>query len=85
VIGDAAPGEGAPGENGLAPQIIVVSGGPDAAEMAAVTAVLSGVLDELAAEQGRRKLQGPSAWERSQRGLRTPLQPGSGSWQAFGA
>ena len=85
MIGDAVPETAALGENGLSPQILVISGGPDAAEMAAVTAVLSGVLEELAAEQGRRELHGPSAWQRSQRGLRTPLQPGTGSWQAFGS
>jgi hypothetical protein len=84
VIGDSGYDDGTSADDGLAPQIIVVGGGPDAAEMAAVTAVLSGVLEELAAEQGRRELRGPSAWQRSQRGLRTPLSPGTGSWQAFG-
>jgi hypothetical protein len=85
VTEDVVPGTSALTEDGLAPQIIVVSGGPDTEEMAAVTAVLSGVLEELAAEQGRRQSHGPSAWERSQHGLRTPLNPGTGSWQAFGS
>ena len=64
-------------------QIVVLSGAPDAEEMAAVTAVLTGVLDELAAEQGRRLQGGPDAWARSQRGLREPLTPGRGAWRGF--
>jgi hypothetical protein len=63
--------------------IAVISGNPDADELAAVTAVLAEVLDELAAEQGRRELNGPSAWAKSQRGIRTPVQPGPGAWRSF--
>jgi hypothetical protein len=69
---------------GLEPAVIVVSGNPDAEELAAITAVLSGVLDELAAEHNRRELTGPSAWQRSQRALREPLTPGRGAWRSFG-
>jgi uncharacterized protein (DUF1800 family) len=68
-----------------AADIVVVSGNPDAAEVAAVTAVLTGVLEELAAEQGRRELNGPTAWQRSQRTVRQPLHPGSGMWRGFSA
>ena len=67
----------------LEPEVIVISGNPDAEEMAAITAVLSGVLDELAAEHGRRELSGPNAWQRSQRSLREPLNPGRGAWRSF--
>jgi hypothetical protein len=63
--------------------IAVISGNPDLEELAAVTAVLAEVLDELAAEQGRREQAGPSAWARSQRGIRPPVQPGSGAWRSF--
>ena len=63
--------------------IAVISGRPDADELAAVTAVLAEVLDELAAEQGRREHAGPSAWARSQRGIRPPIQPGHGAWRSF--
>ena len=63
--------------------IAVISGNPDTDELAAVTAVLAEVLDELAAEQGRRELAGPSAWARSQRGIRPPVQPGHGAWRSF--
>jgi Acyl-CoA carboxylase epsilon subunit len=67
------------------PDIIVVSGNPEGREMAALTAVLSGVLEEIAAERGRRELAGPSAWQRSQRSLRAPMRPGPGEWRSFSA
>ena len=64
--------------------IAVISGSPDAEERAAVTAVLAGILDELAAEQDRREqAAGPSAWARSQRAVRAPLHPGHGVWRSF--
>jgi hypothetical protein len=63
--------------------LAVISGSPSAEDMAAITAVLAGVLDELAAEQGRRELAAPSAWARSQRALRSSLRPGDGAWRSF--
>jgi hypothetical protein len=72
-----------PSEIEVNAELAVISGRPDDVEVAAITAVLSGVLEELAAEQGRRKLAGPSAWARSQRILRAPLQPGPGAWRSF--
>jgi hypothetical protein len=63
--------------------LAVVSGNPDPEELAALTAVLAEVLDEMAAEQGRRESAATSAWARSQRGVRTPLQPGPGAWRSF--
>ena len=68
-----------PGEVGIR----VTSGNPDASELAAVTAVLTATLEELAAESGSRKLLGPSAWERSQRQVRAPVHPGNGVWRSF--
>ena len=61
----------------------ILSGSPDSTDMAAVTAVLAGVLEELAAEQGRRQLAATSAWERSQRSVREPLHPQAGAWRSF--
>jgi Acyl-CoA carboxylase epsilon subunit len=63
--------------------IAVLSGSPDAEDLAAVTAVLAAVLDELAVEEGRREQAGPSAWSRSQRGINEPIQPGNGAWRSF--
>jgi len=65
-----------------APAIRIVSGNPDAEEIAAVTAVLQASLDELGGEQRRRQSAGPSAWQRSQRPMRTPLV--RGAWRSSG-
>ena len=61
----------------------VLAGSPDATEMAAVTAVLAEVLEELAAEQGRREHAAPSAWQRSQRAVRPPIYAEAGAWRSF--
>jgi hypothetical protein len=63
--------------------LVVISGNPDPEEIAAVTAVLAGVLEELAAEQGKREQAVTSAWARSQKTVRTPLAPGAGAWRSF--
>ncbi len=64
------------------PEIRILSGNPDAEEIAAVSAVLSGALDELGGEQRRRQSGGPSSWQRSQRGVRAPLV--RGAWRSSG-
>ncbi|MEO6116724.1 MAG: acyl-CoA carboxylase subunit epsilon [Pseudolysinimonas sp.] len=56
---------------------------PSDEEIAALTAVLTVALDELAGDNGRRHRLTPTAWERSQRAVRTPLTPGT--WKTFGA
>ncbi len=63
--------------------IRVIGGSPDNEEIAAVTAVLSATLEELANDHGRRQRLTPTAWDRSQRSVRTPLAPGA--WKTFGA
>jgi hypothetical protein len=66
------------------PSVIRITGGhPSDEEIAALTAVLTEALDELAGDHRRRQRLTPSAWERSQRAVRTPLTPGT--WQTFGA
>ncbi|HEY4226628.1 MAG TPA: acyl-CoA carboxylase subunit epsilon [Pseudolysinimonas sp.] len=62
--------------------IRITGGGPSDEEIAAVTAVLSAALEELTSEGGRRERTTPSAWDRSQRAVRTPLTPGA--WKTFG-
>jgi hypothetical protein len=66
-----------------APHIRIVSTGADAADVAAVTAVLTAALDELAASQAADTATPISAWQRGQRQLRTPLMPGPGAWRSF--
>jgi aryl-alcohol dehydrogenase-like predicted oxidoreductase len=63
--------------------LTVISGNPDAEDLAALTAVLAEVLDELAAEQGRRAAAATSAWARSQRGVNAAAHPGPGVWRSF--
>ena len=65
------------------PDIRIMGGAPSDEEIAALTAVLTVALDELAGEHRRRQRSAPTGWERSQRDVRTPLTPGT--WQAFGA
>ena len=69
----------------LDPDIVVLSGNPDALETAAISAVIAGVLEELAEEQGRMEAAGPSAWAKSQRPVRKPVHPGHGEWRGFSA
>jgi hypothetical protein len=69
----------------LDPDIVVLSGNPDALETAAVSAVIGGVLEELAEEQGRLQAAGTSAWAKSQRAVRKPIHPGHGEWRGFSA
>ena len=64
------------------PDIRFLGGNPDDHEIAAITAVLTAALDELAGEHRRRQASGPSAWNRSQRTVRTPLA--RGDWAHFG-
>ncbi len=61
--------------------IRIAGGAPTDEEIAALTAVISAALEELANDPGRRRPV-PSAWERSQRSLRTPIIPGT--WSEFG-
>jgi hypothetical protein len=70
-------------EAGSGPDIRITGGDPSDEEIAALTAVLTAALDELAGENRRRQRLTPTGWERSQRAVRTPLTPGT--WQSFGA
>lgn len=64
------------------PDIRILRGNPDDLEVAAITAVLTAALDELAGDQRRRTTSGPTAWQRSQRTVRSPLT--RGDWAHFG-
>ena len=61
------------------PDIRVVSRNASDLEIAAVTAVVTAALDELAATAGAEPEI--TAWQHSQRGLRTPLHAGPGAWR----
>ena len=64
--------------------ITVVSGNPTPLELAALTAVISEMLDEAGDDDGLAR-PGQSAWQRSQRQLRGTLAPGYGAWRGFSA
>ncbi|CAN5393958.1 hypothetical protein BH10ACT4_BH10ACT4_12910 [soil metagenome] len=73
---------GDPGDDAATPEFEVVAGAPTPEELAAVTAVITSMIEEL--EDGQRA-GGPrvSAWQRSQRSIRAPLNPGAGAWRSF--
>ena len=61
----------------------VVAGDPTPAELAAVTAVVGAVLEEIASDHERATVPGVSAWQRNQRPVRQPITRGTGTWRAF--
>ena len=52
-------------------------------EIAAVTAVVQAALDELADSAATDAGPVVSAWQRTQRNIRTTLTPGPGAWRGF--
>ena len=67
------------------PEIRVVSPHATAEEVAAVTVVVTQALAELAEQLGAETGPTVSAWQRSQRQMRTQLAPGPGAWRGFSA
>jgi len=65
------------------PDIRIVSKSATPEEIAAVTAVVQGALDELAESLDAAATPQRSAWDRSRRDLRAPLRPGPGAWRSF--
>ena len=67
----------------LPPSIRILTPGLSAEEIAAVTAVIEAAVEEELEALHDDVHIGPSAWERSRRSLRTPLQTGPGAWRSF--
>ena len=65
------------------PVLQVLTRGVSPEELAAVTAVIESAVAEELAELHDDVQIGPSAWERSQRSMRTPLHPGPSAWRGF--
>jgi hypothetical protein len=63
------------------PEIRILAGKATPDEIAAVTAVLTAALDELAGASRRSNETGRTAWQVSQRPIRSPLA--HGSWSNF--
>lgn len=76
------PQEGSVAGELAAPDLTIVAGSPTPAELAAITAVITGMLAEHA-DEDRAVLPRVSAWQRSQRSIRRPLTPGPGAWRSF--
>ena len=68
-----------------APELRVLAGHPNDAELAAVTAVIATVLRELDAGGPRSESDGQSAWQKSQRPVQVPIVPGTGAWRSYSA
>ncbi|MET3769657.1 hypothetical protein ABIB15_002361 [Marisediminicola sp. UYEF4] len=64
-------------------EITILAGDPSAAELAAITAVVTALAEELSDDALLETSTPRSAWQRSQRALRQPLAPGSGAWRSF--
>lgn len=77
---DAEPPIAGPFDAG--PDFEVVAGRPTPEELAAVTAVITSMIEDLVDGQ---HIEGPlvSAWQRSQRSIRSPLVPHAGAWRSF--
>ena len=61
----------------------ILRGAPTPEEVAAVTAVLTAAVVEEASRADAVSSDGPSAWARSQRTMRSSLQAGPGRWRNF--
>lgn len=61
--------------------IEVLRGHPSPEELAAVIAVITSMTSQ--DDQGLVGGNGLSAWDHSQRMLRSPLSPGPGAWRGF--
>lgn len=68
---------------GAGTEITIISGAPSAAELAALTAVVTALAEELSDDALLTVERGQSAWQRSQRAVRHPLLPGPGAWRSF--
>ena len=66
-----------------ASQIVFHTRGLSEDEIAAVTAVLTAALREQTAQVGPTMDAHPSAWQRSARALRGPLERGDGAWGSW--
>ncbi|HXD61872.1 MAG TPA: acyl-CoA carboxylase subunit epsilon [Lacisediminihabitans sp.] len=61
----------------------VLSGKPSAAELAAVTAVLSAAIADAQTPSAAARDPQRTAWQRAQRPIRMPLSRGAGTWRGF--
>ncbi|TFD29446.1 hypothetical protein E3T49_10285 [Cryobacterium cryoconiti] len=65
------------------PGLRFVTRGVTPTEAAAVSAVLHGLVREESDSLLLAPARGQSAWQRSQRAIRSPVTPGTGRWRGF--
>jgi hypothetical protein len=65
------------------PALRILTPSANEEDIAAVTAVLQAALGELASQAAMEDSVLPSAWQRSQRPMRSGITPGSGAWRTF--
>ena len=62
----------------------VTAGNPSEEEIAAVTAVLAALAEQRGSVPAEDAVvPPPSAWDRSRRGIRSPIEVGRGRWRGF--
>jgi hypothetical protein len=66
-------------------ELRIIFGDPTPTELAAVTAVLSAMIEEAESSRRQSGRRGQSAWQRSQAPIRQTLSPGFGAWRTFSA
>ncbi len=75
----------ADGIDGHGVDVRLLRGSPTPDEIAAVTAVLTSAVVEEASHSEAVPSDGPSAWQRSQKAVRSPVTAGPGRWRNFSA
>ena len=80
---DATPNTTADTSQQAVPGLRFVTRGVTPTEAAAVSAVLHGLVREESDNLRLAPARGQSAWQRSQRGIRPPVTPGTGRWRGF--
>ena len=63
--------------------IRVVAGSPTPEELAALTAVITSLAEELGSRPKRRQARRSTAWDAMRRPIRTPIIAGVTAWRGF--
>lgn len=67
----------------VAENLRVLGGNPSDTELAAITAVLTGIAEELGSQLQRRPERHSTAWEAVQRPVRGRILPGITRWRGY--
>ena len=67
----------------VAAHLRVLSGNPSETELAAITAVLTGIAEEISSHLQRRPVFHTTAWEAVRRPIRARILPGITRWRGY--